>query len=147
MRTLALLVLLLSSPLALGQIYSWHDAEGEVHYADRAPAGAAEVRKLNTDQPPPGVTERARRALADGEAAFDKRQQEAADAAAKAEKDKIDAEERQKSCDQAKSYLRALESGVRITRTRKNGERVFLDDRERAQEKRSAQRRADSLCQ
>ncbi len=140
-----LLVLLLSSPLALGQIYSWRDAEGVVHYGDRAPPGA-KVREIETDQLPAGTTARARHALADKEAAFDKRQQESRDAAAKAEKAKADAEEKQKNCDQAQSYLRALESGVRITRTGKNGERVFLDDQERAQELRSAQSRADSFC-
>ncbi|HUW38638.1 MAG TPA: DUF4124 domain-containing protein [Rhodocyclaceae bacterium] len=147
MRRPVILVLLLASPLALAQIYTWRGADGVEHYADRAPADTANVRKLETDRVPPGDVERARRALANQEAAFNKHQQEAREAAVKAEKDKADAEERQRNCDQAKSYLRALASGVRITRTGKNGERAFLNDRERDQEKRSAQQTADSWCQ
>ena len=147
MRSPAILVLLLASPLALGQIYSWRGTDGEVHYADQAPADIANVRKLETDLAPPGEVERARRALTDREAAFNKRQLDAGKAAAKAKKDQADAEERQKNCAQAKSYLRALESGVRITRTGKNGARAFLNDRERDQELRSAQHTADSWCQ
>ena len=66
--------------------------------------------------------------------------------AEQAEKDKKAAEEAQraadkaKHCEQARSYQRALQSGGRIARTDKNGERYFLNDEQRAKEAQDAQR-------
>jgi len=38
------------------------------------------------------------------------------------------------NCGVAKSYLRTLEDGIRVTRTDSKGEREFLDDKGRADE-------------
>lgn len=146
MRTSTILVLLLLSPLAFGQIYSWRDAEGKVHYSDVPPTGAVNARKIESAATVEGDTKNARRDLANKEMAFKKRQQDSAEAAAKSEKDKVDAEEKQKNCAQAKSYLRALESGERISRTNENGERIFLDDSSREQERAAAGRAVESWC-
>lgn len=65
---------------------------------------------------------------------FQKRQIE------QAEKDKKTAEEKQmaadksKNCERAREYQKALDSGQRIARTDKNGERAYMSDAQRAQE-------------
>lgn len=72
--------------------------------------------------------------------------------AEQAEKDKKSAEEAQnnadkaKNCERAKSYQKALESGVRIATTGKDGEKNYMDDSKRAQELADA-KRATSGCQ
>jgi len=40
----ALLALALASPLALAQVYKWTDANGQVHYSDRGPPDATQVK-------------------------------------------------------------------------------------------------------
>ncbi|MCU6433447.1 DUF4124 domain-containing protein [Undibacterium sp. Jales W-56] len=66
--------------------------------------------------------------------------------AEQAAKDKKAAEEAQnnadkaKNCERAKSYQKALESGVRIATTGKDGERSYMDDGKRAQELADAKR-------
>ncbi len=146
MRTPTILLLLLFSPLAFGQIYSWRDAEGKVHYSDVPPTDSVNVRKITPSGAVSGDTGNARRDLAQKEMEFKKRQLDAAEAGAKVEKEKIDAEDRDKNCTQAKSYLRALESGERISRSNEKGERAFLDDQSRSQEIVSTRRAIESWC-
>lgn len=146
MRTPTILVLLLLSPLAFGQIYSWRDAEGKVHYSDVPPAESVNVRKIAPSGTVSGDTGSARRDLAQKEMEFKKRQLDAAEAGAKAERDKADAEDKEKNCSQAKSYLRALESGERISRSNEKGERIFLDDQSRSEEVIATRRAIDSWC-
>ena len=146
MRTAALLVLLLISPTLLAEIYSWRDGEGRMHYSDIPPLGQVNASKIAPAATSPNDVERARRDLANKELEFRKRQQDAAEAAAKADKDKAGAAERLANCDKARSYLRALESGGRISRTDENGERVFLDDQGRQQETEAASRAVESWC-
>jgi hypothetical protein len=149
MRAATILMLLLISPTVSAQIYSWRDAEGRMHYSDLPPTGQAgqeNARKMAPVPTVPGDTENARRDLANRELEFKKRQQDAALAAAKEAKEKADAAEAQRNCEQAKSYLRALESGARISRTNENGERVFLDDNSRQQETVAAGRAVTAWC-
>lgn len=146
MRAVALLVLFLISPTLLAEIYSWRDADGGMHYSDILPIGQVNASKIEPAATNPNDVERARHDLANKEMEFRKRQQQAAEAAAKDDKEKADAAERLRNCDKAKSYLRALESGARISSTDKNGERVFLDDRGRQQETEAAGRAVESWC-
>ena len=91
-------------------------------------------------------SDKARQKLAKEQMDFRKRQLDAAEAAAKADKTQSDAAERQENCKQARSYLQALESGMRITRGTDKGEREFLDDQGREQEIISARRAVASSC-
>ena len=62
------------------------------------------------------------------------------------EKDKKGADEAKRkadtaqNCERARSYAHSLESGQRMARTDKNGERVFLSDEERAGDLQNAKR-------
>jgi Domain of unknown function (DUF4124) len=66
-----------------------------------------------------------------------KRKQAEADAAAKnkAEQQRV-AALKSENCSRAKSQLTTLDSGVRITRANAQGEREYLDDKQRAEETR-----------
>lgn len=146
MRTATTLLLLLVSSAAYGQIYTWHDADGKVQYSDVPPAGQADVREIQPAAGNPADVESARRNLAEKEMEFNKRRQDAAKAAAKAEQDQAKAEDRERNCAQAKSYLRSLESGERISRIDAKGERIFLDDSARSQEIGATKRSVESWC-
>jgi hypothetical protein len=86
--------------------------------ASTPPAASAAVAKPTVD---PTLEERKRRA-----------EQEQA-AAAKAEEQKA-AAARQENCRRAREQLATLDSGQRIARVDANGERIVLDDAERAKE-------------
>lgn len=65
---------------------------------------------------------------------FNKRKQEREEAEKKSlDEQKLKAEN-QKQCERAKSYQRSLEGGVVITSTNKKGERIILNEAQRAQE-------------
>ena len=146
-RLLLLLPLLfLFAPSVLAQIYSWRDAEDKMHYSDQPPAGVANPRKIEPPQAPTEETDKARRKLAKDELDFRKRQLDAEESTAKAAKSEKEAAERQENCKQARSYLQALESGVRISRNDEKGERSVLDDQGREQETASARRAVSSWC-
>jgi hypothetical protein len=137
--------LLLVSGIAAGQIYSWRDADGRVHYGDQEPAGV-NARKLAPVLLPDAESERARQNLAKEEMLFKKRQSDAAEAEAKAAQTRSEAAARQTGCEQARAYLRALEQGERIWRSNNAGEREALDDQAREKEAASARRAVSENC-
>lgn len=49
MRRLALVLMVLVSPLAYAQAYKWKDAQGVTHYADAPPPGNAKYEKIKTN--------------------------------------------------------------------------------------------------
>lgn len=139
-RKLILVLLLCASPAAFGQgIYSWKDAQGQTHYSDLPPPDA-KVRTLRqaplTGSKPVTSSEESATSsapsYAEQDLAFRKRRAEAAEAEEKARKEKSNDESRQRECADARAQLTALEGGQRMTRFNENGERVFMDDDERA---------------
>jgi hypothetical protein len=66
---------------------------------------------------------------------------------AKADKLAADQQARAQACDSARSYLKSLQSGMRVVRTDPNtGERIVLDDASRARETDAAQRAVSASC-
>jgi hypothetical protein len=131
--------------------YVWLDENGGKQYSDRpppvtvpqnrilkAPRGAALIMEPEPPATQAGTaaskTTSAPLSIAEKNAEYEKLR------LAQAEKDKKDAEkarlaaERTKSCEQARNYQRTLQSGERIARTDKNGERYFISDDQRARE-------------
>ncbi|MGB9991914.1 DUF4124 domain-containing protein [Massilia sp. SM-13] len=87
--------------------------------------------------PEPKVTPRA--TLSERNADFNKRRAEAAQQAQKAEADARAKASNDANCDNIRNNQRALEAGMRISSFDRNGERVILDDAQRAeQSKRNA---------
>lgn len=65
---------------------------------------------------------------------FQKRRAEQADAEKKAAEEAQNKADKAKNCERAKTYQQALDSGIRITTTDKNGEKNYMDDAQRSKE-------------
>lgn len=129
-------------------IYSWKDASGQVHYSDTPPPdGKARTVKQPTLAPgKTAPTDNAQPSYADKELAFRKRLAEKTEAEEKARKDKADSEQRQRECSASKQHLAGLESGQRVVRFNEAGERIFMDDDERAAEIERTRKAVERIC-
>ena len=142
MRTTTILLgifVALACGAAQAQAFRWVDKDGKVRYGDTPPPGvkATPMKGMNpapAPAPAPAASSKdgkgqgAAKPPADPAQAFNERQMKAKEDAAKAEKDRVDAETRQKNCERSKGFLTSLESGQRISTTNSKGERAFLDD-------------------
>lgn len=149
---------------ALAQ-YKWRDAAGNVQYSDRPPpAGTPEkdiLAQPRTAKRPavaapatpaaPASTEASASAPGNVKAsdpeleARKKKEKEQQDAKRKAAEEAL-AKQKQENCQRARSYLRTLEDGIRISRTNDKGEREILDDKQRAEEVDRAKQGISSNC-
>jgi hypothetical protein len=128
--------------------YIWLDEKGVKQYSDMPPPPSVPTSRIlkqpgssttpnqpgNVETPSPSATP----TLAEQNAAFKKRQQDAADKEKKAAEQSKLAAARAKNCDRTRDYLRSLESGERIAHSDSKGERIFLTDEQRATELRDA---------
>ncbi|KON79685.1 DUF4124 domain-containing protein [Azoarcus sp. PA01] len=163
MRRINLFVISLLVSLPAGaEIYQWRDAQGRVHYSDTPPAG--ENATTLREAVPPAASEQpgkdaetgtgaggsadaaGPKTLAERDLAFRQRRAEAAEAAAKAEQERQQSAERQRDCEQARNQLVALESGQRLARFNRDGEREVLGDDGRADELARTQKFVESAC-
>jgi hypothetical protein len=144
-RKASLLILLLNASLAFGQVYSWKDANGGVHYSDQPPSDA-DAQKMNVPSAPSTEGAGAAKSWGDKELDFRKRQADAAEAAAKAAKERKQADDKQANCVQAQGSLRGLESGLIRYKIDANGNRVAIDSDVRDAEIARAREAADSWC-
>lgn len=142
------LVLLMILPLAAhGQLLKCISPDGKVEYASECPAGAKEVQTGIRNAPSASPSPPQQKSIAEREADFRKRQIEGAEASQKDEKKAAENQERQAACEQARTYLKSLQVGNRISRVDpKTGERVFLEDPDRPAEIARAQRSVDGNC-
>lgn len=128
--------------------YIWLDEKGVKQYSDMPPPPSVPTGRILKQ---PGVSATSNQAgnvetqaptatptLAEQNAAFKKRQQEAADKEKKAAEQSKLAADRAKNCNRTRDYLRSLESGERIAHSDSSGERIFLTDEQRAAEIRDA---------
>ncbi len=104
-------------------------AEGEAEKPETAPAAA-----------------NAPKTYAERDAEFRKRQQERADSERKAQEEQQKSAQKAAECERSRGYLRALEDGVRITRTDPAGNRAYLDDAQRAAEMDRMRKAIRDLC-
>jgi hypothetical protein len=136
--TLAALTLLLASaaPADAGAaLYKWTDAQGRVVYSDQPPV-TGNVKTEQMRGAPPPANPNAAKELAQREAEFKKRQDEAAKAEAKASKDRVSSAEHAENCAQMRAELKQLtESQLAMYRYNANGEREVMDDDARAKER------------
>jgi hypothetical protein len=128
---------------AMAQQYKWVDANGKVQYGDTPPPG---VQATRLKPPPAGVSAPAAAPKGNPEAAFRKRQQERQEKDERSAKERADAETKRVNCEQSQASLRSLQSGQRISSTNAAGERVFIDDAERAKEIERTQRAVNDWC-
>lgn len=153
------LALLFVLGTANAQLYRWVDKDGKVRYGDTPPAGA----KTSTVKPPPAPPEAADRDAKEGngrkdakkkepltaaekEQDYRKRREEAQKAAEQEEEESRAKAARADNCNRAKEQLITLQSGGRIVRTSSNGELLFLNEAQVAQEVARAEQLARQYC-
>jgi len=159
-RTFAFAIALAFAAGAGAQQYKWVDKDGKVRYGDTPPAGvkATPLRGPAAAPAPAPAPQAATKDAgkeakrsgpltpAEQEAEFRKRQQEAAKQREQEEKLAMDAQRRREACESARSHLRTLESGGRISRLNEKGERVFVEDDQRAGETARARKGVADNC-
>jgi len=141
---------------ASAQLYKWVDNNGRVQYGDTPPGDASKVTRLRPapagSAPAPAATSETAAKDKDKdkaltpEQAFKKRQQERQEAEQKAEKERAEADQKRAGCENAQAGLRQLQSGQRLSTVNSAGERVFIDDNERARQLQRAQKSVDDWC-
>ena len=132
----ALAFLLLAATVAAGAeaaLYKWTDAQGRIVYSDQPPIDAKSEQLRGA---PPPANPNAAKELAQREADFKQRQDDAAKAEAKATKERATSAEHAENCAQLRAELKQLtESQLAIYRYNANGEREIMDDDARAKER------------
>ncbi|NHZ83200.1 DUF4124 domain-containing protein [Massilia sp. CCM 8695] len=164
-RTLQLLAggaLMLFASVASAQ-YVWVDANGTKQFSDRPPPPgvpakniikappAAAVTPKSDDAPAPSskpmsADDKVPPSLADREADYRKRAKAKEDEQKKAGEDATRKAGNKVACETARSYKRTLEQGMRVSSTDKNGERTFIDDKQRTAETARANKAISDTC-
>ena len=151
MKTILALLILGLSAGAQAQLLKCVSKGGKVEYAQSCPEGTTE-QKLRSGTPPTGGTSStptapAPKTYAERDADFKKRMIEQQEAQQKDATKSAEAKAKREDCDNARAYLATIESGMRLQRTDpKSGERVFLEDSERASEAARARTRISQAC-
>jgi len=158
-RLLVMLLAIAFAGTASAQLYKWVDNNGRVQYGDTPPGDASKVTRLRPapagSAPAPAAPAATSETAAKDkdkdkaltpEQAFKKRQQERQEAEQKAEKERAEADQKRAGCENAQAGLRQLQSGQRVATVNSAGERVFIDDNERARQVQRAQKSVDDWC-
>lgn len=142
---------------AQAQVHCWTTKEGKRECGDNPPAGA-KTKEIATPAGGGGTAAPAAPAApADGggkaaakkgtpEQEFQKRQAEAQKAREKEQKAQEQADAKQANCNSARQALQSLESGQRLSRIDKDGERYFLDEQQIAAETARAREVVQKNC-
>ncbi len=143
---LVLLTLALAPVIAQAQILKCVGAGGRVEFASACPPGT-KAESTGIRNKPAAASSGPQKSLAERDAEFRKRRTEQQEAAKKADEKAQENADRSQNCDSAQAYLRSLQTGQRIVKNDpKTGERVFLEDADRAAEEARAQRAVDANC-
>lgn len=171
LRLAAAALLLAGAGLAQAQ-YLWIDAKGIKQYSDRPPPTSVPLKQIlrapngqpSASSPPPAAAEAQSAALAPAAAAsappaagakpapsvaernadFNKRLKDRAEASKKENEEQERRSAHADNCKRASSTQQALDGGLRIAQVNSAGERVVMDDNQRAAEsKRIAKVMAD----
>jgi hypothetical protein len=144
------LTTLLASLGVSAQVYEYKDASGRTVYTDQPPAGAAvKSRTVSRDaagEPAPTTAAPVPKSAVDREMEFRKRQKEAQEQSAKSEKEAADKAARAEACKGARQHLQLLESGERLATRDSAGERVYIDDDQRAKDIERTRKQVSELC-
>ncbi|MEO6024910.1 MAG: DUF4124 domain-containing protein [Burkholderiales bacterium] len=145
--------LLTAATVATADVYKWVDKDGKVHYSDQPTTAdakklgaksrdAVSATRANSD----GTAAKAPASIADQEMEFRKRKMEKEESEKKALVAEQDAKKKLSYCNNLRGELQSYDDGVRIVRHSDKGERIFLDDAERAKSKTHAQERFTKEC-
>jgi hypothetical protein len=150
-RALISLLLMMFATAAAAQLYKWVDKDGKVRYGDTPPPGVKATPLKGPSGPaaaPSAATkgEKDKGEKLSPEAAFRKRQEDAAKEREKQAKSQQEATAKQENCARAQEALRSLESGQRLARIDAKGERYYLEDADVARETAKARQAMQQAC-
>ena len=134
---------------AQAQVYCWTTKDGKRQCGDTPPPGVKATAMGAPSAPATPAADPAAKGAkppADPEQEFRKRQVEASKAREKDQQAQEQAEAKQQNCERARDALRILESGQRISRVDKEGERYYLDEAQTAQESERARQAVQRNC-
>ena len=149
MKTIVAIIMMALSATAYAQLVKCVSKDGKVEYARDCPAGTTEQKTgiRSSGGGPAAGGSAAPKTLAERDAEFKKRAIEQQETQQKEAKKSAEADQKRENCESAQAYLKSLEGGLRVTRTDpKTGERVFIEDSERAAEITKARGRVDQNC-
>ena len=129
----SLAVLALFAGATQAQVYCWTTKDGKKACGDTPPPGvkpAAIATPSAPSAPADSGAKAGKKPPANSEAEYKKRQLEAAKGREKEQQAQEQAQAKQENCERARGALRILESGQRISRADKDGERYYLEDKE-----------------
>jgi len=129
----SLAVLALFAGAVQAQVYCWTTKDGKRACGDTPPPGvkpAAVATPASPAAPPDSGAKAGKKPPADPEQEFKKRQAEAQKSREKEQQAQEQTQAKQENCERARNALRILESGQRISRVDKEGERYYLEDKE-----------------
>ncbi|MFZ6774232.1 DUF4124 domain-containing protein [Undibacterium sp. SXout7W] len=138
--------------------YVWLDEKGSKQYSDtpppvstpanriiRSPSQPAKPASTPTDTPASSAGETAGKpqkpvTTASKNEEFNKRRTQQAENEKKAAEEQQANTDKAKNCERAKAYQKALDSGIRIATTDKNGEKSYMTDEQKSKEMSDAKR-------
>jgi hypothetical protein len=147
-KTILALLMIMLSATAYGQLVKCTTKDGKVIYANSCPPDTTEqqIRSAPASSGA-GAPPAAQKSLAERDADFKKRMIEKQEMEQKEVKKLAEAQQKREACEGAQAYLKSLESGIRIQRTDpKTGERIYMEDEERASETVRARARVEQAC-
>lgn len=146
MNVFLLLLCLLATPVAaLAGTYRWVDENGQTHFGDRPPAGAASD-EVSVAPPPVDADAAARERKQRMHEFLEQSEKERAERNEAKARQEAAAEERQARCEQLRGRLKYLKSVSKIYRINNDGERVYVDDEENERLRREFTARVQSEC-
>ncbi len=147
MKTYLAVIAVAALPFAAqAQIMKCVGAGGRVEFAASCPPGT-KAESTGIRNAPSAAPATPQKSLAERDADFRKRQMDQQESEKKADEKTQQAADQKQNCASARSYLSSLQSGNRIGKIDPaTGERVFLEDNERASEMARAQRGVESSC-
>jgi Domain of unknown function (DUF4124) len=147
-RALISLVLMMFAAAAAAQLYKWVDKDGKVRYGDTPPPGvkAAPLKGPSGSAAAPSAATKGEKDKLSPEAAFRKRQEEAAKDREKQAQSEGEAAAKKENCARAQEAVRTLESGQRIARTDSKGERYYMEEAQIATELAKSRQAMQQAC-
>lgn len=127
------------------KIYKWVDEDGQIHYSSQKPPGQ-ETETVKVSRGPKVTATETKDNEQDAKQA-QAEQEAAADAQAKAQLAKADAANMKRLCEQARKNLAALNATVRVRKVdEKTGETIRMDDNQRLEAMKNAQKGISEYC-
>jgi len=149
-KTILALLMMVISTATYGQLMKCVGKDGKVVYANSCPPDTTEQKMgIRSSTAGPGASAPAptQKSLAERDADFKKRMIEKQEMEQKDAGKLAEAQQKRETCETAQAYLKSLESGVRIARPDpKTGERIYMEDAERATETTRARARVEQDC-